>query len=101
VAGVDANPYLVAAVTLGAALDGIAAQADPGPPTQGDANRAPAPGLPRHWDDAVDAFETSDFARRILGDALHRAYTALKRAEIQRLSRDVPAAEWELYGFVV
>ncbi len=101
VAGVDANPYLVAAVTLGAALDGIAAGADPGPATTGSAYDGPKGNLPRHWGDAIDAFEASDFARRILGAPLHQGFVAVKRAEVQRLSREVSAAEWALYGFTV
>ena len=102
VAGVDANPYLVAAVTLGAALDGIAASADPGPAALGNAYETAAnPNLPRDWQGAIDALETSDFARRILGDMLHQGFVAVKRAEVQRMALQVTEAEWQLYGFVV
>jgi glutamine synthetase len=101
VAGVDANPYLVAAVTLGAALDGIAAKADPGPATVGNAYDSAAARLPRHWEDAIDTLQASAFARRILGDALHQGFVAIKRAEVQRMAREVSAAEWALYGFTV
>lgn len=102
VAGVDANPYLVAAVTLGAALDGIEAKSDPGPPITGNAyDTAKNPALPRHWEDAIDAFEASDFARRVLGDMLHRGFVAIKRAEVQRMALAVSESEWSLYGFAV
>ncbi|MFN3606363.1 MAG: glutamine synthetase, partial [Cypionkella sp.] len=102
VAGVDANPYLVAAVTLGAALDGIAAGANPGPAVTGNAyETAVNPNLPRDWQGAIDALETSDFARRILGDMLHQGFVAVKRAEVQRMALQVTEAEWQLYGFVV
>lgn len=102
VAGVDANPYLVAAVTLGAALDGIAARANPGPAVTGSAYDLPKnPNLPRNWQDAIDALERSDFARRILGDPLHSGFVAIKRAEVERMAKEVSAAEWALYGFVV
>ncbi len=80
VAGVDANPYLPSAVTLGAALDGIAAQADPGLANWGDATKAASRGpLPRNWLKAIDAFKSSDFARRLLGVLLHQGFTAIKR----------------------
>lgn len=102
VAGVDANPYLVAAVTLGAALDGIAAQADPGPPVTGNAyDTAPNPDLPRSWLDAIDALDRSPFARRVLGEMLHQGFVAVKRAEYQKLAHEVTEVEWSLYGFSV
>ncbi len=102
VAGVDANPYLVAAVTLGAALDGIMAKADPGPAVTGNAYDSPKnPAIPTYWEGAIDQMEQSDFTRRILGDMLHQGFVAVKRAEAQRMAREVSAAEWELYGFVV
>jgi glutamine synthetase len=117
VAGVDANPYLVAAVTLGAALDGITAKADPGPAVTGNAydstnnsnlahSKLPSPNLPssnlpRHWEGAIDVLETSEFARRVLGNSLHTGFVAIKRAEVQRMARQVSQAEWDMYGFVV
>ena len=102
VAGVDANPYLVAAVTLAGALDGIAAKADPGPPDAGRlAGNRLGQGLPRSWLDAIETLERSAFARQALGDTLHRAFVAVKRAEWQRLAQEVSEAEWDLYGFVV
>lgn len=102
VGGVDANPYLVAAVTLGGALDGIAAKADPGPPVTGNAyENAPANDLPRSWIDAIDRLDQSDFARRILGPMLHQGFVAVKRSEYLRMARTVTDAEWALYGFSV
>lgn len=102
VAGVDANPYLVAAITLGGALDGIEAKADPGPPVTGVAAEAGhVPDLPRGWLEAIERFERSEFCHRILGPAQHRGFAAVKRAEYQRLALTVTEAEWELYGFTV
>ena len=54
VAGVDANPYLVAAIVLGAALDGIDTKADPGP--EGAAGDAGYPRMPGGWLDAIERF---------------------------------------------
>lgn len=102
VAGVDANPYLVAALTLGGALDGIAAGKDPGPAAIGNAyDAAPNPHLPRSWLDAMDQMDTSAFARRILGDMLHQGFVAIKRAEYTAFAQEVTEAEWALYGFSV
>jgi len=102
VAGVDANPYLVAAVTLGGALDGIEAKADPGPPVTGVASEAGhVPDLPRSWDEAIGRLERSEFCHRVLGAAMHRGFAAVKRAEHQKMALTVTEAEWETYGFVV
>jgi glutamine synthetase len=100
--GVDANPYLVAAVTLAAALDGIADASDPGAPAAGEIHgNGDGAGLPCNWLDAIDHMERSDFARRSLGDLLHQGFIAIKRAEWQRLALEVSEAEWALYGFVI
>lgn len=102
VAGVDANPYLVAAVTLGGALDGIEAKSDPGPPVTGVASEAGhVPDLPRSWDEAIGRFERSEFCHRVLGGAMHRGFAAVKRAEHRKMALTVTEAEWETYGFVV
>lgn len=102
VAGVDANPYLVAAVTLAAALDGVADKKDPGPPVEGDASGAGADGrLPRSWLDAIDRLEGSSFVKGALGERLHQAFVAVKRAEWERLAQEVTEVEWDLYGFTV
>ncbi len=102
VAGVDANPYLVAAVSLAGALDGIAHGRDPGPPASGNGYAAEGgAGLPRTWLEAIDRFEAAPFARQALGARLHAGFVAMKRAEWLRFARAVSEAEWELYGFVV
>lgn len=102
VAGVDANPYMVAAVTLAAALDGIEAGTDPGAPVTGDATGAQsATRLPRNWLEAIDALEQSAFARRVLGDLMHRGFVAIKRSEYDALAVQVTEQEWNLYGFTV
>jgi glutamine synthetase len=102
-AGVDANPYLVAAVTLAGALAGIEEGRDPGPPAEGNihASGEVTAALPRGWLDAIDRLEASAFTRHVLGDLLHRGFVAIKRAEWQRLAAEVSEAEWQLYGFSI
>jgi glutamine synthetase len=102
VAGVDANPYLVATVTLAAALDGVAAGADPGPAVEGSGEATTSgDGLPRSWLEAIERLEASAFAKEALGARLHRSFVAVKKAEWERLAHEVSDAEWDLYGFVV
>jgi len=99
IAGVDANPYLIAAVTLGTALEGIEAKAPAG--TAGAEGAADHPALPRNWLEAIEAFDRSDALRRILGPSLHQGFSAIKQAEPAQLATEVTEAEWRLYGFVV
>ncbi len=99
IAGVDANPYLLAAVTLGCSLDGIGAQLSPG--AAGPDGAADHPALPRNWQDAITCFAASDPMRRILGGPLHDGFAAIKQAEHDQLAVEVTEMEWRLYGFVV
>lgn len=102
VAGVDANPYLVAAVTLAGALQGIKTKADPGPAVEpGDDNQKRANSLPNSWQNAIQRAGQSDFLREALGQTLHHGFVAVKQAEYERLALEVTEAEWDLYGFVV
>ncbi|PKR50537.1 glutamine synthetase family protein [Thalassospira marina] len=102
VAGVDANPYMVATLTLAAALDGIENKTDPGAPSQVEMDVQKAPSdLPRSWLEAIDRFEQSGFTRNALGDCLHTAFGAIKRAEYEQMVQEVSRAEWDLYGFTV
>jgi glutamine synthetase len=103
VAGVDANPYLVAAVTLAGARKGIREGADPGPPVEGNGYAEPGrgQGLPRDWLSAIELAEASPFVRDALGPLLHKGFIAMKKAEWSRLQAEVSDVEWRLYGSVV
>lgn len=102
VAGVDANPYLVAAVTLAGALDGIRDRADPGPAVTGDATLVSSRGaVPRSWLDAIDVFEGSPFCKSVMGALMHQGFVAIKRSEYAHMATQVGEAEWNLYGFTV
>ena len=96
-AGVDANPYLLAAVTLGAALDGIEAQQDAG--AEGQAGDMPP--LPASWGEAIATFQSSEAMRKTLGSELHSGLAAIKAAEFDRLAKEVSDVEWRYYGFTV
>lgn len=96
VAGVDTNPYLVAAIVLGAALDGIENATDPGPKGADAATDYPA--MPEGWLDAIDRFESSAPMKALLGAPLHHIFTAVKRGEYTALAVEVTELEWQLYG---
>lgn len=99
VAGVDANPYLVAAVTLGTALDGIQAGAVPG--LAGPQGAAECGDLPHSWGAAIAGFAGSAAMERILGPVFHAGFAAIKQAEHDQMAAYVTDVEWERYGFTV
>ena len=98
-AGVDANPYLVAATVLAGVRHGMAHKIDPGPETTGngyqDGQHAPA--IPVDWRSAIEAAKASGFLRDALGIAMHRTFTAIKAAEYARVARTVSEVDFDLY----
>jgi glutamine synthetase len=98
-AGVDANPYLVAATVLAGIRHGLAGRIDPGPETTGngytDAQDAPA--IPVDWRSAIAAAKGSAFLRDALGPDMHRTFTAIKAAEYSRVARTVSEVDLDLY----
>lgn len=95
-AGVDANPYLVGAVTLAGIRQGIAAGADPGPATAHYCDPDPDTLLP-DWRDAIVTASRSAFLRDALGARLHHVFLALKRAEYRRFAAEITEAELARY----
>jgi glutamine synthetase len=97
-AGVDANPYLVAATVLAAMRKGIVERIDPGPETTGNAYAGGRDGaIPRDWGAAIAAAQGSDFLKDALGAEMHRTFTAVKAAEYARVARTIPDVDFELY----
>jgi glutamine synthetase len=87
--GADVNPYLGYAALLAAGLDGIENQTDPGPELVGNAyEAAEAEPFPASLREAVDLWETSEFARRTFGEAAWKHYLNYGRTE-QRLFDEV------------
>lgn len=101
--GVDANPYLVAAVVLAGLRKGLAEAIDPGAETTGNGyaespSTSPAtPDLPRDWREAIEMARASDFLRDALGEGLHRTFLAVIGAEYARVVREVSALDLRLY----
>jgi glutamine synthetase len=99
VAGADANPYLVLAAILGAALHGIEANMLPPQPIEGDAyslsERYKA--LPNRWETATEAFKDSAFMREYLGETFVRVFTAVKEQEQEKIYGRISDVEYEAY----
>ena len=83
VAGADANPHLLLAAILGAALLGVEDGLEPPPPTLGDAYGQDLPALASSWEAAVERL-CSPVIARILDPLLVTAFMAAKRNEMRR-----------------
>jgi glutamine synthetase len=97
VAGADANPYLVLAAILGAALAGIEGRMAPAEPITGDAYSRKLPGIPPDWASAVDAFDQGDMVPAILSPTLKRMLIDCKRQEMEVFARRVTDFEYHTY----
>ena len=102
-AGVDANPYLVAATVLAGIRHGMKHRIDPGPETTGNGYEGgtDAPPIPVDWRMAIDAAQRSDFLKDALGEDMHRTFTAIKAAEYARVMRTVSDVDYDLYLYTV
>ncbi len=97
-AGVDANPYLVAATVLAGIRKGLSEQIDPGPETTGNAYAdVDGPAIPVDWRSAILAARGSSFLKEALGADMHRTFTAIKAAEYARVARTVTELDYDLY----
>jgi glutamine synthetase len=98
-AGVDANPYLVAATVLAGIRHGMANKIDPGPETTGNGYEGgqDAPPIPVDWRSAILAAQGSAFLKDALGEDMHRTFTAIKAAEYARVARTVSEVDYDLY----
>ncbi len=98
-AGVDANPYLVAATVLAGIRHGMAHKIDPGPETTGNGyvEAQDAPAIPRDWGGAIAAAKGSAFLADALGPDMQRTFTAIKAAEHARVAATIPDVDYDLY----
>ncbi len=101
VAGADANPYLVMAAILGAALVGIKNKWEPAPATSGRAYSDKTGKIPAEWGQAVDAFEKGAIASEIFAPVLRSMLVACKRQEIAGFAEQVTDYEFSAYLEIV
>ena len=97
VAGADANPYVVLAAILGAALNGIEAAKEAQNPLEGNAYAGKSPKLPTSWREAIVLFEASPFAEENLSGLFAKVFAAGKRQEYDAFAEIVPRQEYDAY----
>ncbi|MEM4728638.1 MAG: type I glutamate--ammonia ligase [Thermoplasmata archaeon] len=101
----SANPYLVFAVLLEAGLDGIKRKLDPGPPVNENIFRMSKERrrelgikrLPGSLGEALEAMESDDIVKRVLGSASYDVYRELKKSEWRAFSNEVTSWEHAMY----
>jgi glutamine synthetase len=92
------NPYLMLAVILGAALDGIENEMEPPSPVTGNAYTVDGLSqIPSTWADAIDAFEQSTVLPRFLHKEIIRNLVQTKRQELRYIADLSEAERVELY----
>ena len=97
-AGVDANPYLVAATVLAGVRMGMKEGIDPGPETTGNGYEDQGTtAIPTDWKSAIDTAKRSAFLQDALGEDMHRTFTAIMAAEYGRVMRTVSEVDFDLY----
>jgi glutamine synthetase len=100
------NPYLAAAMMLGAGLEGIEKNLDPGEPNnvnmyelnEAELAERGVKRLPRTLLEAVEAFAADPLSKAIFGDALFQAYAELKEREWWSFHNAV--SKWELDSYL-
>ena len=81
VSGGDANPYLVIAVILGAALNGIEKKMKAPSPTVGNGYDSEGPTIIKDWESAIKCFSSSDKMKEIFDPMLIRGFIDCKNQE--------------------
>lgn len=99
VAGADANPYLVFAAILGAALYGMQNKLEPYPVTQGNAykNVSPERQLTTQWMEAMVRLKHSALMKEIMGEEFVHIFSAVKEQEFRKFSRHITEIEYATY----
>ena len=96
--GGDANPYLVYAGMIAAALDGIEKRLDPGPRFEGNGYTAThLPRVPRTLGEAIEAFSASPLPRNAFGAEVVEHLVHFARAELAAYDRYVTDHERARY----
>ena len=91
----DANPYLLAAVTVAAGMLGIENEIDPGKPGTGDMyNDEQYPRLPSTLIEGIDLYSADAELVELMGADLTRIYTNCMRGVWQRYIEHV--SDWEI-----
>ena len=96
ICGADANPYLTISAILAGVLHGIDNKLDPGKSI----DKVPQCDqiyLHKDWNQSVDDFNSSQFAKDSFGAEFHEVYSSLRLHEIEQMAKLVTDVELDLY----
>ena len=97
ISGGDANPYMLLAAILGAALAGIEDAVEPPAPITGNAYALDLPRIPDGWSQAIDRFERDTWTARFLPGTLIANMVLTKRQELRDIEGLSEAERVDLY----
>ncbi len=97
VSGADANPYLVLAAILGAALAGMEAAQMPVDPIVGEASSPGLTHLPDNWRNAIDSFECAKILPSFLSPMFRDLFASCKRQEERTFASRITDFEYSTY----
>jgi len=102
VAGADANPYLVLAAVLGAALYGLENKIKAPDPITGNAYELTSVAtIPESWNEAIQAFEEGKIGKILFDDLLRQMFLAGKKQEYAYFASRVEQSVRDIYLDVV
>ena len=96
-AGVDANPYLVAATVLAGMHLGIEEKLKPDEELAAYGSHTNHH-IPRDWWSSIESAEQSAFLKAALGERMLTVFLALRKAEFEKFELTVTAEEYAYYG---
>ena len=105
-ADISCNPYLGAALTLAAGLEGVREKIEPGEPHNDNMYLKSRPELaemgvkclPKTLLEAVDAFAEDELAKKVFGGLMHKTYVDFKREEWESYINHV--SDWEVKQYL-
>lgn len=105
-ADISCNPYLGAALTLAAGLEGVREKIEPGEPhndnmylkSRQELAEMGVKHLPKTLLEAVDALAEDELAKKVFGDLMHKTYVDFKRAEWESYINHV--SDWEVKQYL-
>ena len=97
VAGADSNPYLMLAIILATAMQGMQEKTDPGSPITDNAYAHDLPRLPDNWQAAIERFETSPIIHSLLPATCQQMFVDCKKQEYREFQQQISPFEYFSY----
>ncbi|WP_438996674.1 glutamine synthetase family protein [Candidatus Puniceispirillum sp.] len=97
VAGADCNPYLMLAIILATAMQGMQDKTDPGSPIADNAYAHDLPRLPDNWQAAIHRFEASPIIQSLLPSTCQQMFVDCKIQEYREFQQQISPFEYFSY----